>query len=907
MLRMVPILNADQAESYYTRSDGGYYLGQNDSVGQWGGKGAALLGLDGSPGFDQFDRLIHGLDPRTGGPLTARMRDDRIPGWDINAHCPKGVTTAIECGDERLETALREAAEEAMADIEKLAVTRVRKDGRYEDRVTGNLVWFAVEHHEARPVKDDGMPDWQRHRHYVVFNATYDEVERQWKAVKFRPLMDLKRYFDRSFDLRFAAKVAALGYEIETHRHPDGRYRTWDIQGIPSSVIDKFSRRTREINELADAITQRRKARDPDAPEALSAVERDRLGATSRLAKRKDATLAEYRAYWQSRLTPEEADTIAETIARARDGNKPPPPSRAAQAIAFAMRHHFERESAVPHATLMATAMEHCMGGTSPEELDRETARQGLLRGHGESRHLVSTTALQREEQFITGWAAGMRGTRRPLGVPAGLTRGTLNEGQWNAVRGLLSTGDRVAMVDAAAGTGKTTMLHAYDQGARLAGGHVLYLASTAPAVQVLRQDGFDAHTVARFLMDARMQQDARGARIVVDETSMLGHQDAYRLFRLAKTNDCSLVFLGDHGQHGSVPRGALMRLLRQYGGIQPFRLREIKRQTHAGYLGAVRELSRGNPLEAFGRLDQLGWVHEMDAAPMAERIAVDYRQALREGRSVLVVSPTHAEAERITDAIRAGLREDGRLGVEESPFTRLVASDASEAERGLASTYHAGDVLQFMQNAPGFKKGTRLVIADPKDVPLSLARHFQLYRPRSIGLSRGDVIRFTGTVATRDGQHKLRNGDVHRVDGITPEGDLRLDNGWIAPKDAGHFRHGFVETSFGSQGRTVDRVLVGMATRSLPAVDAETMYVASSRGRERMALYTDDKDAVREAIRDSSAKPVALDLLNGRAKSARRWHRLRDHRRRVRYLEKVRDAWAAVPPPARRERAHGR
>lgn len=899
MLRMVPLQNADQAASYYSRSDGGYYLGEGHAGGRWGGKGAALLGLEGAPGFDAFDRLIHGRDPHTGETLTARLRDDRIPGWDINAHCPKGVTTAIECGDERLEAALREAADEAMQDIEQRATTRVRKGGRYDDRVTGNLVWFAVEHHEARPTLEDGMPDWQRHLHYVVFNATYDEAEQQWKAVKFRPLMDMKRYFDRSFDLRFAAKVAALGYEVKTHWHPDGRYRTWDIEGIPASVIDKFSRRTREIEALADGIAAQRQAGD------LSAVERDRLGATSRRAKRKDATLAEYRAYWQNRLTPEEADAIAAAIARAREGGKPPPEPRAAQAVAFAMRHHFERESAVPYARLMATAMEHGMGSADPEAIEREAERQGLLRGHGRSRHLVSTAALQREEQFITGWAAGMRGSLQPLGVPTGLARGTLNEGQWHAVRGLLSTGDRVAMVDAAAGTGKTTLLHAYDQGARLAGGKVLYLASTAPAVQVLRQDGFDAHTVARFLMDAKMQQDARGARIVVDEASMLGHRDAYRLFRLAKAHDAALIFLGDRRQHGSVPRGALMRLLQDYGGIEPFRLQEIKRQTHQGYLAAVKELSKGKPVEGFDRLDELGWIAQMDAVSMAPRIAGDYLHALNEGRSALVVSPTHAEAARITDAIRGTLREAGRLGTEETPFTRLVASDASEAERGLASTYHPGDVLQFMQNAPGFKKGQRLVVADPKDVPVALAGRFQLYRPQVVGLSEGDVLRFTGSVATLDGRHALRNGDVRRVAGVTPEGDIRLDNGWIVGKDAGHFRRGFVETSFGSQGRTVDRVLVAMSTRALPAVNAETMYVAGSRGRERMTLYTDDKDAVRAAIRDSAAKPVALDLLGDTAKRARR-QRLRDHRRRVRHLERVREAWNA-PPPAARGYAYGR
>ena len=34
------------------------------------------------------------------------------------------------------------------------------------------------------------MPDWHKHIHGVFFNLTEDGVEDQWKAVKFRILMD---------------------------------------------------------------------------------------------------------------------------------------------------------------------------------------------------------------------------------------------------------------------------------------------------------------------------------------------------------------------------------------------------------------------------------------------------------------------------------------------------------------------------------------------------------------------------------------------------------------------------------------------------------------------------------------------------------------------------------------------
>ena len=136
------------------------------------------------------------------------------------------------------------------------------------------------------------------------------------------------------------------------------------------------------------------------------------------------------------------------------------------------------------------------------------------------------------------------------------------------------------------------------------------------------------------------------------------------------------------------------------------------------------------------------------------------------------------------------------------------------------------------------------------------------MYRPEKVSLAAGDVIRFTGTVKSIDGKHILRNGAVKTVAGFTAGGDLKLDNGWVVSKDAGHLRSGFVETSFGSQGRTVQRVILGMAAASLGAINQEQLYVSASRAKEWLRLYTDSKADIREAGGRSSQKLAALDLV---------------------------------------------
>ena len=248
-----------------------------------------------------------------------------------------------------------------------------------------------------------------------------------------------------------------------------------------------------------------------------------------------------------------------------------------------------------------------------------------------------------------------------------------------------------------------------------------------------------------------------------------------------------------------------------------------------------------------------------------------------------------------ITAAIRSELRHAGRLGLEDREFTRLVQVDTSEAERGQATTYRPGDVIQFHQNAKGgFTKGQRLTVTDPASVPVSEAARFSLYRPETIALAEGDRIRFTGTVKTLDGEHTLKNGMAHTVAGFTAKG-IKLENGWVIPNDAGHFRHGFVETSFGSQGRTVQRVILGMPVAAIPAINMQQLYVSASRAKEWIRLYTDDKAEIREAVRRSSLKLAALDLPKRQEplfKPSDGIQRHMERRRRLSVVNWMRSAW---------------
>jgi conjugative relaxase-like TrwC/TraI family protein len=468
MLRIHPVTSATDAKSYYASSD--YYTDGQELVGRWGGRLARQLGLSGTVDKPSFDRMCDNLHPRTGLPLTPRTNDDRRVGYDFVFSAPKSFSDleALASEDERnrLLAAFDASVEETMGEVEADMRTRVRRGGERSDRVTGNLAWAAFRHSTSRPV-EGAPPDPHRHTHVLVFNATHDQEEDRIKAGEFGGIKRDGEYYTAAFYSRLASKLEALGYVIDRRGGKE-----WEVAGVPQSVIDKFSKRTRQI----EAEAERRGITDPER--------KSELGAKTRAKKPKELAPEELRARWDAQLTDAEREALAAVYRREI---APGEPVTIAQAVTHAVAHCFERESVVPEREIRRVALLYGLGHVTPEQLDAELPRHGVITRELEGRTMATTRDVLGEERFLSGFAASGRGTQRPAGVALQLERGRLDEDQWNAVQGLLSSTDRVNLVDSAAGTGKSTMLRAFDEGLRLAGEDVTFLATTTQAVDVLR------------------------------------------------------------------------------------------------------------------------------------------------------------------------------------------------------------------------------------------------------------------------------------------------------------------------------------------------------------------------------------------------------------------------------------
>lgn len=849
MIRVTQQEHADGAKRYYAAAD--YYTQGQELIGHWGGEGAERLGLSGQVCKEAFEQLCDNLDPGTGKPLTVRTRTERTVGYDFTFSVPKSVSLLYGLTeDAAILEAFRGAVDETMREMESEMKTRVRRRGADTNRTTGNMIWAEFIHTTSRPV--DGVPDPQLHAHCFVFNSTFDQEEERWKAGQFRELKRDAPYFQAAFRVRLAGRLQDLGFGVVRKRDD------FEIAGIPVDVLKRFSRRT----DLIEKKAQEKGITDPDR--------KAEMGRETRESKGKNLSMADLQREWRSRLSQEEQDWIEGVFRRESVPQRPEAGERAA--VDHAIGHSFVREAVVPERKLMTEALKRGLGAVTVGGVATELATRPLIRSRVEDRDMATTREMLALESKIVNFACDGRGRFRPMGSPdRPISRTWLNEEQKAAVRHVLASRDRVMLIRGVAGTGKTTLEEEIGEALVESGKPVVAIAQSVKASrEVLREKPVfsTADTVARFLKDTQMQQAAKGGVILVDEASQLGTRDMHAVFTVADAVGARVILVGDRRQHKSVTAGEPLKLLEERAGLPVVQVTDILRQS-GDYKKVAKALSEGNTGAAFEELDKLKWIRQVQGAERYKLLAGAYLSAARERgkggkpKTALVVSPTHAEAARVTDAIRTARKADGDLSGERL-VTAYVPAHLTDAQKADPTEYELGDMVQFFQNATGHVKGERMIVGESFAAPLELAERFEVYRSRPLALAVGDRIRVTAGGTTRDGKHRLSNGSLFTVEGFTPQGDIKVNGGWVIDRGFGHIAHGYVTTSHASQGTTVNKVFIAIDSESMKATDQRTAYVAITRGKEQAMIFTDDHLELLKAARRESDALSATELANG-------------------------------------------
>lgn len=847
-----------------------YYLGHGEAPGRWVGSLAAEMGLHGDVNPDHFRAVLEGQHPLTGEQLvepptpktrnvsirpegewlTAQEAADQLgvsatfvrrllrtgklegeksrseatsreawrvrrayvnvyavshkpakrrPGFDLTLRPPKSVSVlwALADPDHRAEIrqAHREAVDEVVRYYEGKAVLGRQKGQRIQ---TAGLVAAAFDHRTSR------AGDPLLHTHVVAANLTLTVAD-AWRTLDGRPLFD---------------HAISGGYLYQAHlRHLLTRRlgAEWgpvvngmaDIAGVPQAVIDEFSQRRDEIEEMlaesgytsararqkATLATRRPKDRDVD-PDTLANAWRERAAGLGFDAAAVEACFGRSRD--QQRAAPD-VDRLFDHLAG--------PKGLTERASTFT-RRDVVRAVAVMAASTPAIEVERLAdrflasdrvvvlaGPTSGRNsqvlvgLDNRRIRTG-------GTALFSTPDLIEIEAGLLRWAPteiGAVGSETSI-QQALTTHPELSDEQAAMVRAVCSTSRAVQVVVGRPGSGKTYAAAACVETLAAIGIPVAGCAVSATAAAELEAAaGFQrlthrpAQTMASLLIDIEQRGDrlAPGTVVFVDESSMVGTRDLARLATHVYQARGSIKLIGDPDQHTSVDTGGVFKALAAQNDPTIVRLVENRRQTDTVERTAIEEYRRGEIAEALSRYDGAGKVTRSDTASGTyDALVRDWRSDRRAGSESPMLAGTNAARQALNDRARALLKEEGIL---------------------------TGDPL--VAHGREFLVGDE-VVARRNDRLLHGAEPTAFVKNGSVG-------RITAVDHDRD------QVDVD----FFLEGRVRIPYEYLA---AGHLDYSYARTTYGVQGATLDRARYHPSDAS----HFEEGYVAITRAASATNLY---------------------------------------------------------------------
>jgi conjugative relaxase-like TrwC/TraI family protein len=863
------------AQRHLEHSD--YYDQHRTVQGEWLGRGAELLGLNGKVSHEQFEAIREGLHPETAEFLRPRHSADRLSPtgeveskarslYDLTFSAPKSVSVeALVGGDERLLNAHRHAVTETLQEAERLAGARIRLDGANQDRPTGNLVVATYTHDSSRQL------DPQLHTHAVVANLTYDGAEGRWKALQASGLYEHRAYLTEVYRNALAREVQALGYETESKRNSKGVDNGFEIRGISPGLLQRYSQRSAQRDESVRQFAAEHGR--PPTDNEVAVLVRD-----SRPDKLHEISTADVHRLQIERISSQDHEELLNLRKQSQEHPKAIGPQQTPVEVALqhAKEHIFERKTVAKDHELLSEALRFGRGALNLAELrgtyEFEVAQGKLLQLGG---NVTTHANLERERQMV---AIVDIGTNRYPALGASChfePRPSLRPEQSYAVNEILESRDFVINLRGAAGTGKTATLQDLSRGLREAGHDVLAVAPTGSAVEELQKVGFkDSITIARLLEDQIAQQGLRGNVLIVDEAGMVSGRQMESILALAHREDARVVFSGDSRQIQSVEASDALRILERESRMISVSLNGIQRQSSPEYREAI-ETFRRSPGEGFDKLQDLGAIREVPYLERPHAVASAYREMTAESnQTVLVVAPTHEEIERLTHAIREDLKQRSVLG-HGTTFQQHTSLQWTEAQKKDLANYQPGQILVFHRSSHGIEKHEALTVlgkfdssltvrnerGESKEVRLTQARSFSVHERNAIEVSSGDKLLFMAN--RRERGFRATNGELVTVRSVTTN-EIQLEDGRRIPANYREFTHGYAVTAHRSQGKTVDRVII-----SGDAMKQELFCVSASRGREGISIITSDMDRLRESLGISMARPSAIELAESLSQKA--------------------------------------
>ena len=936
---MVATLAQAASAAYYLESQRSfrhpneYYTAGEEPDGVWfNPKG--LLGLENGGKVDSgdFHRLYSGLAPDGSQKLTRNAgSENRSAGVDMTFSADKSVSALWAIADPELrgeiEQAHNDAARVALEEtvFRYCAYTRIR-DREGQIRVLPADISVAMFQHGTSRENDP-----QLHTHCVIFNAARTREDGKWRAMHQYPVYSWSKAAGAVYRSALAWNLRErLGVRMEQYG-PDGGLTR--IEGMPEDLQAFWSKRRKAIVAKAGEL---------GIPSLGNASRMAGVNKLTRAGKSHDNDPVVRHRRWH-----EEAESFAEReeLIRSVTGHRveigreeireltdrlDDLPAHLARQEAVFRRPDMVEAAANASAGLIGpealkTAIERLRRNPEIERLAPKKPTAESLAGMAHT-EIYSTRHNLGLEQAVKDMTAAMA-TDTGHGLPEEAVKEKvetlladgypLSQEQSLAIRHATVRAGRVAVIEGAAGSGKTTTLRPITD---LHREHGYEIVPTAVAWRTAVALGDDcdarAYCVDKLLKLAAKEQVliGRNTLIVVDEAGMLSTRQAHHILQLSERHGAKVVFAGDTRQQQPVEAGPGLRLIRDVA--RSVRVDRIRRQK-ADLEDVLVHVHKETPEQArfaaalTNQQEQkriLADYEAMERKPVFTPWQVAVSEALRDGEAEKAIEAWH-----LRNRLHLCHDEEKTLTRLVDDWERHVRTQPGTSAVVLARTKAEGRALSWLMRQRVLAR-----TPDAKRAVIEVSRDLDGRLTEPLEIAVGDRLRIGAT----QWEKQLFNGTVVTIEGIEMHPEVRRDDGIAVSRKArnrqaaGHrdakasepgsswdespvhitartddgrrvtFWHdeirdwhdnirldyGYAMTIASAQGLTVDRAFLLADDR--PA--RETIYPAATRHREGIDVYVNRSplafDIAEHRPEDQADMPVTDSDV--RAYLAERWSR---------------------------------
>lgn len=635
-----------------------YFHDGGEPPGQWYGRGAKALGLQGIADNETVKNLAKGLSPDGSKKLVQLAKGKQHQaGWDLTFSAPKSVSVAWAVADDELRQKIQQCHDQAVNRTleflqDNVLISRTGKGGK--ELVKADMVAVTFQHGTSR------ANDPQLHTHGLIMNIAVSGGKT--RTILSKPLYQMKM----TAGALYRSELSHL-IQRETGLRIQADGFAFKVKGISQAVVDLFSKRRQQVEA---ALTSSGKS-------SAAAAQR----ATLETRWKKDETpRSELVPQWQNDAA--RFGLTAWSLDHLRSGRtQRVNPYRL---VDSSFRQLTGIKSTFTKSDLLReTALLGQVYGVSIDRLTRSTAQ--FIKNNPEivavgADRFTSKSNLKLESDLLDiATAAESRNSRNHLAdisvVEKHLVKnGHLSWEQQAAVSHMtLAPGD-VSCVEGLAGVGKTTAMKTAADIWKDAGYSVVGACISGKAARELSQHagiksftiaklkhGFDkslANTIwhqAKQLARAAMKKPTFSMTglpklssktvLILDEAGMIGTRDLHEILTEARKAGSKVVIIGDPKQLQPIDKGTPFRsLLQRLGGVS---ITEIRRQTDAFDRQVVKDLYDGNARDVLQSLKDRGRLHVCSSRDEAmKKMVADW--GAKNDRNDPMFAPTRVEVDKL-------------------------------------------------------------------------------------------------------------------------------------------------------------------------------------------------------------------------------------------------------------------